>query len=81
MRFTNWLIVKAIIPKVSNRFFIYGFMMSKKEQGATDRRAGDDCEAKRAHRRVSGGQSRSKCAARVHRVNIELLTTERQNKQ
>ena len=48
---------------------------------ATDRRAGDDCEAKRARRRVSGGQSRSKCAARVHRVNIELLTTEKQNKQ
>ena len=42
MRFTNWLIVKAIIPKVNCRFFIYGFMMSKKEQGATDRRAGDD---------------------------------------
>jgi hypothetical protein len=25
--------LKAIIPKVSNRFFIYGIMKSKKEQG------------------------------------------------
>ena len=37
----------------------------------------DDCEAVKAHRRVSGGQSRSKCAARVRRANIELLKAEK----
>ena len=36
----------------------------------------DDREAVKAHRRVSGGQSRSKCAARVRRANIELLKAE-----
>jgi len=33
-------------------------------------------EAIEAHRRVSGGQSRSKCAAQVRRANIELLKAE-----
>lgn len=33
-------------------------------------------EAIKAHRRVSGGQSRSKCAAQVRRANIELLKAE-----
>lgn len=37
----------------------------------------DDREAVKAHRRVSGGQSRSKCAARVRRANIELLKAEK----
>ena len=33
-------------------------------------------EAIEAHRRVSGGQSRSKCAAQVRKANIELLKAE-----
>ena len=33
----------------------------------------DDREAEQAHRRVSNGQSRSKCAARVCIANIEII--------
>ena len=43
----------------------------------TTPRPSDDREAVKAHRRVSGGQSRSKCAARVRRANIELLKAEK----
>ena len=41
----------------------------------------DDREAVKAHRRVSGGQSRSKCAARVRRANIELLKDEKSERR
>ena len=41
----------------------------------------DDREAVKAHRRVSGGQSRSKCAARVRRANIELVKAEMTERQ
>jgi hypothetical protein len=51
MRFTNWLIVKAIIPKVSNRFFIYGFMMSKKNKvPPTEEREKTDTRPRNEHK-------------------------------
>ena len=37
----------------------------------------DDREAIKAHRRVSGGQSRSKCAARIRKANKELLKADK----
>ena len=46
----------------------------------TDRWPGHNREAKQAHRRVSGGQSRSKCAARVRRANIEIIVWAMRNK-
>ena len=62
-KFNNWL------GELSSRMSLVG--VSYEASGARVAR-----EAIEAHRRVSGGQSRSKCAAQVRKANIELLKAE-----
>ena len=52
---------------------LYGYSQSLSSRSLRPR---DEREAEQAHRRVSGGQSRSKCAARVRNANTELLKAE-----
>ena len=62
-KFNNWL------GELSSRMSLVG--VSCDASGVRVAR-----EAIEAHRRVSGGQSRSKCAAQVRKANIELLKAE-----
>ena len=60
---------------------LYGYSQSLSSRSL---RPSDEREAEQAHRRVSCGQSRSKCAARVRSANTELLkaeTTERRARE
>ena len=57
---------------------LYGYSQSLSSRSL---RPSDDREAEQAHRRVSGEQSRSKCAARVRSANTELLKAERRARE
>ena len=57
----SWVMPDTLHRKsISSIFFVYS-------------PPSDDCEAVKAHRRVSGGQSRSKYAARVCKANIGII--------
>jgi len=73
--------VKKIPLYINRNVLSLRLLASGQPKPVTERRAGEDREAEQAHRRVSGGQSRSKCAARVRSSpyrykDIELLKAE-----